>query len=335
MPTSHTPATHNPLLLWRPLVVASAIMALSTLSACTATGGANDTPSSAQATTTSAPANPTQPESTGIIPEKICYTDPETGEQTTQDNAVKMDTAAIEASSVYSEGMCAADAAAMESIPMGFELNYDRFVGWESKTEAQKDLAREYTFQESGMVTIFNEQYEDSFMVIGEKGGGDGSWQFTPQQWAQSWAERAAVVNAIRNDKSDPRNEEVAYKLAEGLFVEGTTEANFFLKDLWDDEELLRKRTFLAFKESTVSVTGAAKPYTEKDGTVIYTLRTEAEPIYDNDIVAKNGKRHIIMAFSPVTHVDVEDRRTTETIRLHETWTEGVHNMPDVTFEDK
>lgn len=335
MSTSHSRSTRNPLFLWRPLVVASAILALSTLSACTATGGASDTPSSAQATTTSAPANPTQAEPAGIIPEYICRTDPKTGEQTTEENVVKMDTAAIEASSVYSEGMCAADAAAMESIPMGFELNYDRFVGWESKTEAQKDLAREYTFQESGMVTIFNEQYEDSFMVIGEKGGDDGSWQFTPQQWAQSWAERAAVVNAIRNDKSDPRNEEVAYKLAEGLFVEGTNEAKFFLNDLWDDKDLLRKRTFLDFKESTIRVTGAAKPYAEKVGTVVYTLRIEADPVYDDDIIAKNGKLHIIMAFIPVTHVDVEDRRTTETIRLYKTWTEGIHNMPDITFFDK
>lgn len=330
MSTSHTRSTHNPLLLWRPLVVASAILALSTLSACTATGGASDTPSSAQATTTSAPANPTQPESTGIIPEYICRTDPKTGEQTTEENAVKMDQSAIKASSVYSEGKCAADIEAEKSIDKGFEIDYSLFEGWGSKTEAQKDLAREYTYQKSGKVTLFNEQYEDSFMVIGEKGGDDGSWQFTPQQWGQYWAERAAVVNAIRNDRSDPRNEEVAYKLAEGLFVEGTNDAELFLKTSWSDEG-----TFLHFKESSLVITGAAKPYAKPDRTIIYTLRAEAEAAYEGSSVAKDGKISIVMAFSPVTHVDVEDRRTTETIRLYETWTEGLNVMPDITFIDK
>lgn len=38
MSTSHTRSTHNPLLLWRPLVVASAILALSTLSGCAGNG---------------------------------------------------------------------------------------------------------------------------------------------------------------------------------------------------------------------------------------------------------------------------------------------------------
>lgn len=304
------------------------------MSACTATGGANDTPSSAQAKTTSAPANPTQPESTGIIPEKVCYTDPATGEEATYDNAARMDQATIKASSNFSEGPCAADVAAAESIPMGFEIDYDRFTGWESKTEAQKDLAREYTYKNSGKVTIFNEQYEDAQMVLGETGGDSGAWQFTPQEWAQSWAERAAVVNAIRNDKSDPRNEEVSYKMAEGLFVEGTSQSSFVLTDLWNDKELKQAGNFLMFKGDTLTVTGVAKPYSEQAGTVIYPLKIEAESTLDSS-VAKNGKLKMIIAFSPITHVDVEDRRTTRTIRLYKTWTEGIHNMPDVTFFDK
>lgn len=327
MSTSHTPAKHNPLLLWRPLVVASAILALSTLSACTATGGTNDNPSSAQATTTSAPANPTQPESTGIIPEKICYTDPKTGEQTTQDNAVKMDTAAIEASSVYSEGECPA----AEIIPMGFEVNYDDFVGWESKNEVEKELTREFTYKNSGKVTIFNEQLVEGQIVLGELGGGDGVWQFKAEEWVKYWGERVAVVNAIRNDKSDPRNEEVAYKMAEGLIVPGTNEADFILKDLWNDKETWKSKTFLSFDASSMVVTGSGRPYTMKDGTVIYPIQVEADYIYDNSPEA----REILIAFSPVRYRDDQARKYTETIKVHRIWIKGIHDMPDIKIVEE
>ncbi|RRC94757.1 hypothetical protein [Schaalia canis] len=42
MSTSYTHSIHNPLLLWRPLVVASAILALSTLSGCASTNASSD-----------------------------------------------------------------------------------------------------------------------------------------------------------------------------------------------------------------------------------------------------------------------------------------------------
>lgn len=285
----------------------------------------SDRPESTPDTTTSAPANPTQPESTGIIPEKICYTDPATGEQTTQDNAVKMDTAAIEASSVYSEGECPA----AEIIPMGFEVNYDDFVGWESKNEVEKELTREFTYKNSGKVTIFNEQLVEGQIVLGELGGGDGVWQFKAEEWVKYWGERVAVVNAIRNDKSDPRNEEVAYKMAEGLIVPGTNEANFILKDLWSSERLRKEKTFLQFDPLSMRVTGQGKPYTMEDGTIIYPIQIEATATSEEDATAENGKEKIIMAFSPIQYKDDSARKYTETIKLYHSWTKGVNQMPD------
>lgn len=259
------------------------------------------------------------------IPDQVCYTDPTTKIPETVDNLSKMPRSAIEASDTFAEGPCVE-----ESIPMGFEVNYSSFEGWDEKNEAQKDLAREELYVASGKVNLYIDQ------LVGGKTPINGvlTEDLSPQEMVQYWAQRAHVVNAVRNDKSDPRNEDIAHKLAEGLVVPGTGDADLLLEDLWNSKDLKQKKTFMFFDEKSLVATGEAKAYTQEDGTVIYPILTEANVVRENDPAAQNGKRITLMAFSPVHHRDDKARIYTETLRLHRTWTKGVHELPDLTFID-
>lgn len=152
MSTSHTPATHNPLLLWRPLVVASAILALSTLSGCARSTDALPEPEVPQPETTQGDIA-TQPLNTAEVVAEIYEGEP-TRDNWNLDNLSQLTT---EWDNLDDKQRRTAVQAFLEANIPGLDMNY-----FERTPEGMQQMAKNMWDIHSLIVELsFNPQIEN------------------------------------------------------------------------------------------------------------------------------------------------------------------------------